>query len=193
MIRLIFLAVVVGLALVAGIALALQHFFGWKGLIAFPFILILLVWLGKKGIGYLFRRFALSLFSMKSRVLRGAALTVHSITPVPRPRLPEPESETLEDAEKTGGTNPLAAQEASGPAPQQSEEAEEPREYFEVDMTISPKNDNGQSVWEPAEFILTSEPISSLMQLEDGGKEVGNTELLEIWDGSAFVEDDPGK
>ena len=41
--------------------------------------------------------------------------------------------------------------------------------------------------------MLASARISSLMELEDGSKEVGTTELVEIWDGSAFVEDDPGK
>src|SRR2546423_14770848 len=93
MIRLIFLAVVLILFAVAGFVLALEHYFGWKALIALPFVLVLVVWLGKKGIGYLFRRFALGLFSMKSRVLRGAELTVHSIIPVPKPIFPQEKTE----------------------------------------------------------------------------------------------------
>ena len=51
MVRLILVAVILALALVAGIAVALNHFFGWKGLIAFPFILIAFVWLGSWSLG----------------------------------------------------------------------------------------------------------------------------------------------
>ena len=45
MIRLIFLAVVLILFAVAGFVLALEHYFGWKALIALPFVLVLVVWL----------------------------------------------------------------------------------------------------------------------------------------------------
>src|SRR5580765_2336262 len=83
--RLILLAVLFLLILVGGIAVALFHFFGWKGMLAFPFIVIALVWLGKIVIAKLIKDFALVLFSMKSKVLRGAAMTVHSIKPIPKP------------------------------------------------------------------------------------------------------------
>jgi hypothetical protein len=193
MMRLIFFAVVLCLAAVAGMALALEHYFGWKGLIALPLILVALVWLGKKGIGYLFRRFALGLFSLKSRVLRGAEMTVHSIIPVPKPIFPE---EQIEEEPAQGDEKPAHAalvEANKEPEEPKAEAPEDPKEYVAVDMTITPKSPNADSVWEPGEFILTSDRLASLMDLEDGTKEVGTTELVEIWDGSGFVGDDPGK
>jgi hypothetical protein len=162
MIRLIFFAVVLLLAAVAGIALALQHYFG--------------------------------LFSMKSRVLRGAELTVHSIVPVPKPTFPEINTEKvlIGGNEKPDGTEPVEVKKETEEQPQ-AEEPEDPKEYVAVDMTIAPNENNADSVWEPGEFILTSDRLRSLMDLEDGSKEVGTTELVEMWDGSGFVGDDPGK
>src|SRR5688500_4134980 len=86
MLRLIFILIFVFLAIIAGSSIALWPFFGWKGLIALPFILIATLWLGKKVGGYLFKRVALSLFFMKSKVLRGASMTVHSAMPVAQPK-----------------------------------------------------------------------------------------------------------
>src|SRR5215213_201825 len=86
MLRLIFILIFVFLAIISGSSIALWHFFGWKGLIALPFILIVMLWLGKKVGGYLFKQVALGLFSMKSKVLRGASMKVHSVTPVAQPK-----------------------------------------------------------------------------------------------------------
>jgi hypothetical protein len=191
MLRLIFILVLVFLALVAGSAVALKHYFGWKGLIAFPFILILVLWLGKKAIGYMFKRFALGLFSMKAGVLRGASMTVHSVTPVPKPQ-PEPDvEEELEDDDEPAETADTAdVDEADDDEP---DEEDEPQEYFAVDLTITPDAKNGQGVWEATEFMLISERISSLAELESGDKELGSVEEVKIWNGSAWGPDDEGK
>jgi len=182
MIRLIMLVVVVALALAAGMAVALEHFFGWKGLIVFPFILIALVWLGKMIIGRLIKRFALGLFGMKSGVLRGATMAVHAITAVGKP---EP-TEACESDEDSGDPQEEKIE------PEAEAEEDKPKHYFAVDVTITPKG-NGEHYWEPGEFILTSERLSSLEDLEDDGKQVGDMERVEIWDGAIFGPDDPGK
>jgi len=188
MVRLILVVVILLLTLVAGIAVALNHFFGWKGLIAFPFILIGLVWLGKKSIGLLIKRFALGLFGMKSGVLRGATMTVHSIAAVARPeQIPEPEGDESEEHDPGENEKVEAGAEMAA-----NETENEPKHYFAVDVTITPKG-NGENYWEPGEFILTSERLSSLEDLEDDGKQVGDMELVEIWDGAVFGPDDPGK
>src|SRR5262245_44486975 len=97
MVRIILLVVVVLFLLVGGLAILLFQFFGWKGLIAFPFIMIGVIWVGKKIVGSLIKKFALGLFSMKSGVLREATMTVHSGTAVPKP--PEPVEEGDGDEE----------------------------------------------------------------------------------------------
>ena len=108
-------------------------------------------------------------------------MTVHSIRWVPQPT---DHGVTGEADERSKGVT----------APQVEERSEDPVElknYWVVDMTIIPKDAECSSVWEPGELILNSQRISSLMEMED--KEVGNTELVEIWDGANFVDDDPGK
>src|SRR5438045_3378103 len=99
MMRLIFILILAFVAIIAGSSIALWHFFGWKGLIAIPFILIAMLWVGKKAGGYFFKRAALSLFSMKSRVLQGASMKVHSVTPVAQPKHEGEVEEAGEDEE----------------------------------------------------------------------------------------------
>src|SRR5262245_57241338 len=134
MLRLILLAVLLLLVFVGGLAVALFHFYGWKGMVAFPFILLLLVWGGKFVIGKLIKRFALGLFSMKSSVLRGASMTVHSITPVPKP--PEIEEEEEKEDEEEADADEAEVSEEEEKAEEAEEEEEKPNEYFAVDVTI---------------------------------------------------------
>lgn len=171
MIRLILFVVIVLFVLVGGLAVALYHFFDWKGLIVFPFILIAVVWLAKIVIGNLVKKFALGLFGMKAAALKGATMNVHSIRSVPEPPEPAKDDGSDDDSEP--------------------DEPETPKDYVEMDVTITPRADAGNSVWEPTELMLTSEKIKSLTDLEE--KEVGTTHSIEIWNGTAFGPDDPGK
>ena len=181
MIRLILIAIVVVLALAGGAAVALNHHYGWKGLIALPFILIAFVWLGKIVISKLAKKFLLGLFGVKSGVLRGATMTVHSIHAVPKP--PEPPAEDEEGPEDVD--DPAAAPEAAEP--------EEVRHYYAVEVTITPQAGEGERVWEPGELLLTSEKLASLEDLEDEAKEVGTVEESRVWNGTAFVLDEECK
>lgn len=176
--KIILLAVVALLAAAGGLAVALNHYFGWKGLLAFPVLLVGLVWLGKVVIARLVKRFFLGLFGMKARVLRGASMTVHSIVPVPKPEAPEREADSEDEADPEPKDEP------------EDEEPEEPRVYYEIDITITPRH-SCDAVWEPTELMLTSQPIESLEELEEN--EVGTTYDCRLWNGSAFVEDEIGK
>jgi hypothetical protein len=190
MIRLILFAIVGLLAIVGGLAVALYHFFGWKGLIVFPLILVAVVWLAKIVITSLVKKFALGLFGMKAGVLKGATMNVHAIRSVPKPPEPKPEK-TEEDAADESDKVSDAGEENEEEDDGKPKEVETPKDYVEVDVTITPKGDSGDSVWEPTELMLTSEKIKSLADLED--KEVGTTHSVEIWNGTAFGPDDPGK
>jgi hypothetical protein len=185
-IRLVLIVVVVLLAIVGGVAVALHHFFGWKGLVAFPFILVAMVWLGKIVIAKLAKKFFLGLFGVKSEVLRDATMTVHSIRAVPKP--PEPPPDESEPGEEDDDTN--GDQEADEAEP---EEPEEIRHYYVVDVTITPRQGCGDRVWEPGELLLTTEKLTSLEDLQDETKEAGTTEECKVWNGSAFVPDDECK
>ena len=197
MLRLILIAITLLLVLVGGLAVALSHFYGWKGLIAFPFILLLLVWLGKVVIGKLLKGFLLRLFSMKSGALRGASMTVHSITPISEPAQASHKSiaekdEEADDSEEDADED--EDEEETEEAPEEGEsEPEEPRHYYAVDLTITPREKNQQRFWEPGELILTSERLKSLEDLENGEKEVGTAHDVEVWNGSSFGPDDECK
>lgn len=96
MLRLI-LILFFGIIVAVGVlAIALYRFFGVEGLIAFPFVMLVFLWVAKILIRSMARRFALSLFGMKARVLRGATMNVHSIKVVPKPA----ESELGEEDEE---------------------------------------------------------------------------------------------
>ncbi len=173
MLRLIVTIVIALFAIVGGLAVALYHFFGWKGLLVFPFILMAAVWLAKVVISRLVKQFALGLFGLKAGALQGATMTVHSIKAIPQPPEPAPEPDDTGSAEARDGGG------------------ETPKDYVELDVTITPKADAGSSIWEPTELILTSGTIKNLTELED--KELGTTHSVEIWTGTEFGPDDAGK
>jgi len=188
MLQLILIAVVLVLAIFAGAAVTIYHFFGAKGLIALPFLLLLFVWIGKSVAGFAFKKFALGLMRTKAAALKGATVNVHSITPVAKPleaKSEDPEDdETLEagEADETDSTPETAVELA---------EPDEPTNYYEVDVTITPAPAASDRFWEPGEFILTSQKISSLDDMENN--EAGLVFDTKVWDGNKFGPDDPGK
>ena len=188
--RIILVVVFVLLAAAGGLAVALHRYFGWKGLVAFPVLLVGLVWLGKIVVGRLVKRFFVGLFGMKAGVLRGASMTVHSIVPVAKPAEREPDPDPEDDSEDDDADEEAEPQEEK-PEPDEPKEPEAPRVYYEIDVTITPRQKNCDGVWEPTELMLTSQPIKSLEDLEE--QEVGTTWNCLLWDGSAFVEDEIGK
>ncbi len=192
MIRLILFVVIALFIIVGGLAVVLYHFFGWKGLIVFPFILVAVVWLAKLVITNLVKKFALGLFGMKAGVLKGATMNVHAIRSVPQPPEAEPEPDAAdEDGDEIAKEDEATEAESEEEDDGEPDEPETPKDYVEVDVTITPKSDACNAVWEPTELMLTSEKIKSLADLEE--KEVGTTHSVEIWNGTAFAPDDPGK
>ena len=188
MLRLILFGIVAFLVVVGVLAVVLFHFFGWPGLLAFPFVILALVWLGKVVVVNLFKRFALGLFGMKARALKGATLNVHSIKSVPKPPEPEPEPEAEDDADESD--EEASADENKGEAKGVAK-PETLKDYIELDVTITPGREARQGVWEPSELMLASGRIKSLADIEE--KVVGTTHSVEIWNGTAFGPDDPGK
>jgi hypothetical protein len=200
MIKLILLALCLLLLLVGGLAVALFHFWGWKGMVAFPFIVIVLVWAGKVVIGTVFKRLSLALFSMKAGVLRGASMTVASVTPVQKPAesLDEEDSEEGSDEEDEAGEagkeeHRAHAKEAveGGEASGDKETEEQKSQYYAVEMTVTPSDKGRPGVWEPGEFILAAKQVKSLADLEQ--EELGVVEGVQVWNGSEFGPDEEVK
>jgi hypothetical protein len=196
MVRLILVILVLLLTILGVLAVSLFKYFGWKGMVAFPFIVFFLVWIGKFFITKVIQRFALGLFSMKSGALKEATVTVHSITPIPRP--PEPDEEHEDEEDDEGESDAEEKTEAADSDTTQNQEEEsghsepqKPKAYYEVELTITPTAGNKSRAWEPGEFILTSEPVKKLADLEV--KEVGAMHDVQVWDGAKFSPDDECK
>jgi|GEM_PF-1456719 len=196
MLRLLFGAVVIGLLLIAGIAVGLYHLWGWKGLVAFPFLLVVILWLAKALVFKAIRRFLMGLISMKGAVLEGASVDVHSVKPVTKQEGWDDSDEDAADEPDDEAAETLSAQ--ADESADESDEKEKPqadeareKHYFEVDLTISPAQAKCFRLWTPSELELTSAPRKGLEELADDSV----SELCDchIWDGSKFEEDDPGK
>src|SRR5262245_29227837 len=97
MFKLLIVLLILVVVFIGGIAVGLYQFYGWKGLIALPFVLFALMriatWIGRPILKRFAGRFALGLMSEKSEVLQKATVAVHSISPVPVPALLEGEKE----------------------------------------------------------------------------------------------------
>lgn len=199
MLRLILIFIFGMFVAVGVLAIVLYHFFGVKGLIAFPFVMLALAWIAKWLIKSLVKRFALSLFGIKARALRGASMSVHSIKPVPKPMELEEEDPSSPGSRLRDATARQVA--ATGEEDEdekdkksvgiKSTERVDPKDYLELDVTITPKGEATNRLWEPSELILTSEKITSLADLEE--KSIGGAHSVAIWNGSDFGPDTEDK
>lgn len=111
-------------------------------------------------------------FKLKGQVLQGAELRVHGIEPAAAPPQDSYEDDDEDD----------------------DEEPATPRAYYRLDVTITPTAPPGKmSHWEPAELLIVPfDSTDNEVDLE-GADATGYVEEVEIYDGSRFVEDDPGK
>ena len=166
MMKLLLGIVFAGLLLIGGIAVALFHFWGWKGLLAFPVILYVLARVAKRAFTLMLvpfvKQLGPGLLSPRSHVLHKAVMTVRKLAPAP---MPEPDGD--------------------------EGDAAEPRHYYDIDVIITPQDSTSKEVWKPAEFVLTSRQINSAEELRD--LQVGFPDQVLIRKGARFVPDDSGE
>lgn len=195
MLRIIVIVLVLFIAVAGGLAVLLYQNYGWQGLVAFPFIVLGMLWAAKFIIGRLIRKVVMGLFGMKGGALRDAKVEIHSVTPV----APPPQDDTVEagpgsDSESDAADGAVAVTES--PATDDGE-PEPPREYFRVELSVTPRQQANQKFthWEPSEFILASRKIKSLGDLaeDEGDSDHGHVQRVRIWDGTQFGPDESGK
>lgn len=185
MLRFLLIVLGLGLLLLGGMAVLLHRFFGWQGLLAFPFLLLGLLWLAKIIFTHLFKRLALGLFGVKASALRGARLEVHSVTPITKPVEIEIETEIESDhASSSKG-------QAVGPVETNLDVPGKPQAYYVVDLTLTPQSNVANRFWEPGELMLATRKVTQLADLENN--EAGAAEAVEIWNGNSFGPDEQGK
>lgn len=166
MIKLLLGIVFVGLLLIGGTAVAVFHFWGWKGLVALPVILFVLFSVVMRTLKLVLKPFmkklGLSLLSPTSHVLEKATMTVRSLAPAPMP---------VPDGDEG--------------------DAAEPRHYYDIEIIIAPQESTSKEVWKPAEFVLTSQKISSVEELRN--LQIGFPDQILVRKGARFVPDDSGE
>jgi len=113
------------------------------------------------------------------------------ITPVLKPIENVSDEEEAEDEEDGHSSQHEDGEGEEEDDEEDEDEDEKPGEYFAVEMTIEPDKKVEGRVWEPGEFILASEQIKSLGDLEE--KEVGSVEEVLVWNGSEFGPDEEAK
>jgi hypothetical protein len=144
------------LAMVALLLGSVYSMWGVAGLTAVPLGLLFLVLLGKRMGGWLLHRAFMIPFAAKGKVLRGATLDVHSVTPC---EVPKRLLEFDDDAEC--------------PAKDQS--------WYWIDATITPKPTGGPfHLWEAGELLLVPEKTRAGMPSDDADE--WNLYSLKIWD-----------
>ena len=117
-------------------------------------------------------------FRMKGAVLRGATLTVHSVTRSEPPPIYGPDQ---------GGEGALQEDEAADPAAVEAER--EPRDYYWIDATITPTALPGAfRLWEPGEILFV--PPDAKEGDVETEEESGHIEGLEVFQDGAFVKDE---
>jgi hypothetical protein len=110
-------------------------------------------------------------FMAKGKVLDGAKFDVHSITLVPDP-----------NPERTAENEAAAAEYG---------EKSDPKVFYAIDVTISPKAATGSfKLWDPSEMLLVK-PDAKARDLE-GDDELGSVFKIERFENGAFVDDSDG-
>lgn len=130
---------------------------GIPGLIGVPVALALLILTGKFLGAWLLKRAFMIPFAAKGKVLRGAKLEVHSVTPceVPKRALEHEDEETELPAKA--------------------------RSWYWIDATITPKLTGGPfHLWEAGELLLVPEKTRPGMPRDDADE--WNLYTLRIWD-----------
>lgn len=142
-----------GRIILAVLALCLVAFIWGVKVLPWEWILVLGVVGGAViwlGGAWLIKQLFLAPFRAKGRVLRGARADVHAVSPVP------------------------------APAPGDGEEALPERDWYQVEMTVSPTATGGAfTLWEPGELRLarlTARPIP-----EDNDEDDERLEVRDLW------------
>ncbi|TWU13515.1 hypothetical protein CA54_23500 [Symmachiella macrocystis] len=181
------------------------QYFGWTGLACVLVVLFLGVIFLKRLMSWLFIRLMMTPFRKKAAVLKNATVEVHRVTPA------DPPDRSDEIAEER------ALLEAAGLDDEDLEEEEEEysseeylrdliahdaaADWYEIDVTITPATPSEQreqtpfQYWEPAELMLVPFDYSgNRFEDDDPDENAGlGIHAVQIWQGSAFQEDEEGK
>ncbi len=201
--RFVIVVLLVILALIMVAAVVAYNFWGIWGLAGAFAVLVVGAYLLKLSAGYFMRQLILGPVKMKGRVLKGATLEVHKITPADPPDLQDV-AEGEDEIDEVYDEDFDSPEEAEAYRLELREEIlaaakiRAQRQWFLIDMTVTPQNqpEGGFKHWEPADLTIVdpaSNPVTPFDEDEDD--EVGEIADVVIWDAKeeSFCEDEQGK
>ena len=189
--------------LIAIPAVASHYLPAWATLLVALVEAVVLVLAAPRLAGWLFKRFLFGIFISKSRVLRGATVTVHRVEPTTKPvrrRAPQPQSAGEGEAQSHSTPPPSADDEdedddEDDDEEESDEEESDERHYVLVDYTLTPRPTTGRMrFYDTSEMMLV--PFDSRIKLEedptsdDRSASVHEQHLINDADGSETDEFD---
>ncbi|HEV3121718.1 MAG TPA: hypothetical protein VGY53_07440 [Isosphaeraceae bacterium] len=194
------------LLLLLALIIAAVRYLPWWGIL----LLVVGVYLFFKfAFGRLLLRIFLVPFKMKGAVLRGARAEVHSVElappPPPRSTIERPIAALEHDGNGLGNGKAEEENEALDEDDDEDTDDEDlddadfetesiPREYYQVDVTITPGSHSGAfQHWEPSELLVV--PYDAKISRNFRDLDVTSMDLhdLEIFRDGAFMPDEEGK
>lgn len=197
--RIVIIGLLTVLALIMVAAVVAYSTWGVWGLAGLFAIIVVGVFTLKSLAGRVMTSLFLTPFKMKGKVLMGARVDVHDVTPADPPNMQDDYEEDLLDDEDFD--TPEDAEEYRRELQEERREAAKAharRQWFLIDVTITPQDRPGDGFkhWEPGDLTIvepSSDPVASYESGDDD--EVGEIAEVMIWDDEeeAFREDEQCK
>ena len=195
--RLLLIGLLILLALIMIMGVVAWSLGGVWGLLGAFAVLIFVVVILKQVAGKLITMAFTAPFKMKGKVLRAAVVTVHSVTPTGKPNRSVADEDEEADADMFD--SPEEAEEyqhAVVEERREQEEADSRRQWFLLDLTITPQEVTGEGFrhWEPGDLAIVS-PASKPAKTfgpDDEEEAIGEVFDVSIWhpERQEFCEDD---
>lgn len=155
------------LLVVVGIGVAAYYLPWWGTALLVLAVFVLAPWVGKRLVLWMVQRFFMGMFDKKSRVLRGAAVEVHSVTPTAAPAKVR---RVIEGSTAADGQEILDAPQDARVSDESDNANDADRRFFVVEATITPKDSQGPfHHWDLSEVEAVRHALKVTFNSQDDG------------------------
>lgn len=155
------------LLVVVAIGVAAYYLPWWGTLLLVLGLFVLGPWIGKRLVLWLVQRLFMGMFDRKSRVLRGAAVEVHSVTPTAAPARAR---RVIEGTTASDGQEILDAPKPDETEAEPDDADDTDRKFFVVEATITPRDSQGPfHHWDLSEVEAVRHDLKVTLNSQDDG------------------------
>jgi hypothetical protein len=195
--KFILAGLLLAMAVLLAAAVAAYQAWGIWGAVGVAAVVVVAVFAAKALAGKLLLSLFMIPFKMKGKVLRGATIEVHAVTPAEAPPLDEEEDDAVDDEYFESLEEVAEYRRESEEVRRQAAAARARRRWRRVDVTITPRTPKGDGFthWEPGELVLVHPSSKGHKALDSDDSEFGEIAETLIWDPQrkAFGPDEQGK